>query len=174
MARHLELSTRNMPGEQPGAPHHCEQIRARKKVWQNKNLSHYDTLQTTVNEDAIFYRSLSSHPTSRKAIPPLSLFFSLPLSLVSFTLSETILCIVHFSLSFYIEYSFTGISWMEMKLQYDFRNEILSSARPCPNSHLYQIALTCFQSEWCVGYWYDYHSFFYNFFFYFFGLFSVF
>ncbi|OXU23809.1 hypothetical protein TSAR_016316 [Trichomalopsis sarcophagae] len=32
MARHLELSTRNMPGDQPGAPHHCEQIRARKKV----------------------------------------------------------------------------------------------------------------------------------------------
>lgn len=32
MARHLELSTRNMPGEHPGAPHQCEQIRARKKV----------------------------------------------------------------------------------------------------------------------------------------------
>ncbi|XP_016844695.1 neuropeptide CCHamide-2 receptor [Nasonia vitripennis] len=32
MARHLELSTRNMPGDHPGAPHHCEQIRARKKV----------------------------------------------------------------------------------------------------------------------------------------------
>uniref|UniRef100_A0ABD2XE92 G-protein coupled receptors family 1 profile domain-containing protein n=1 Tax=Trichogramma kaykai TaxID=54128 RepID=A0ABD2XE92_9HYME len=32
MARHLELSTRNMPGEQPGVPHQCEQIRARKKV----------------------------------------------------------------------------------------------------------------------------------------------
>ncbi|XP_058794143.1 neuropeptide CCHamide-2 receptor-like [Phymastichus coffea] len=32
MARHLELSTRNMPGEQQGAPHHREQIKARKKV----------------------------------------------------------------------------------------------------------------------------------------------
>ncbi|XP_046752926.1 neuropeptide CCHamide-2 receptor-like isoform X1 [Diprion similis] len=32
MARHLELSTRNVPGEFPGAPHHCGQIRARRKV----------------------------------------------------------------------------------------------------------------------------------------------
>ncbi|XP_014215840.1 neuropeptide CCHamide-2 receptor-like [Copidosoma floridanum] len=32
MARHLELSTRNMPGEQQAAPHQCEQIKARKKV----------------------------------------------------------------------------------------------------------------------------------------------
>lgn len=35
MARHLELSTRNMPGEVPGAAaHRGEQIRARKKVSQ--------------------------------------------------------------------------------------------------------------------------------------------
>ncbi|XP_051165588.1 neuropeptide CCHamide-1 receptor-like isoform X2 [Leptopilina boulardi] len=32
MARHLELSTRNMPGEIPGATQHCEQIRSRKKA----------------------------------------------------------------------------------------------------------------------------------------------
>ncbi|KAG7206710.1 hypothetical protein KM043_000383 [Ampulex compressa] len=32
MARHLELSTRNMPGEPPGGSHRLEQIRARKKV----------------------------------------------------------------------------------------------------------------------------------------------
>ncbi|XP_012261064.1 neuropeptide CCHamide-2 receptor isoform X2 [Athalia rosae] len=32
MARHLELSTRNMPGELPGAPNQSGQIRARKKV----------------------------------------------------------------------------------------------------------------------------------------------
>lgn len=32
MARHLELSTRNIPGELPGAPHQSGQIRARKKV----------------------------------------------------------------------------------------------------------------------------------------------
>lgn len=33
MARHLKLSTRNMPGELSSGGHRMEQIRARKKVW---------------------------------------------------------------------------------------------------------------------------------------------